>query len=112
MASAALSGFARGTQDRTHTLLGNTVTGSVSNGVREGVAEVFDMYAHRTLREIEQNGYFVRVPAGKEFYVYVAESVDPANARIGGAKVETSEAQPSAPAAPSPSPKSENNEKG
>lgn len=112
MASAALSGFARGTQDRTHTLLGNTVTGSVSNGVREGVAEVFDMYAHRTLRDIEQNGYFVRVPAGKEFYVYVAESVDPANARIGGAKVETSNAQPTAPAAPSPSPKSENNEKG
>lgn len=86
MAAAALSGFARGTQDRTHTLLGNTVTGSVSNGAREGVAEVFDFYAERTLRDIEQNGYFVRVPAGKEFYVYVAEAVDPRHARVAGAK--------------------------
>jgi hypothetical protein len=103
MASAALSGFARGTQDRTHTLLGNTVTGSVSNGAREGVAEVFDMYAHRTLREVERNGYFVRVPAGKEFYVYVSESVDPAKARIGGAKVESPSAEPAAPTAPPPS---------
>src|SRR5687767_3105618 len=84
MASAALSGFARGTQDRANTLLGNSVTGSVANGVREGAAEVFDMYAHRTLTEIEQNGYFVRVPAGKEFYVYVAESVDPGKARVAG----------------------------
>lgn len=88
MAAAALSGFARGTQDRTHTLLGTTVTGSISNGAREGAAEVFDMYAQRTLRDIEQNGYFVRVPAGKEFYVYVAESVDPQKARVAGSKIE------------------------
>ena len=88
MASAALSGFARGTQDRSYTPFGSTITGSLSNGAREGVAEVFDMYAHRTLRDIEQNGYFVRVPAGKEFYVYVAEPVDPDKARVAGAKAE------------------------
>lgn len=86
MAAAALSGFARGTQDRTHTLLGNTVTGSISNGAREGAAEVFDLYAQRTLQQIEQNGYFVRVPAGKEFYVYVAEAVDPDKAQAGGVR--------------------------
>jgi hypothetical protein len=88
LASAALSGFARGTQDRTQTALGTSITGSVSNGVREGVGEVFDTYAQRTLREVEQNGYFVRVAAGKEFYVYVVGTVTPDKAKIAGAPVE------------------------
>jgi hypothetical protein len=84
LASAALSGFARGTQDRTQNALGTTITGSVSNGVREGVGEVFELYAQRTLKEIEDQGYFVRIPAGKEFYVYVLETVDSQKASIGG----------------------------
>lgn len=82
LASAALSGFARGTQDRTQTAFGTTVTGSVSNGLREGVGDVFDVYARRTLRDVEENGYFVRVPAGKEFYVYLLEPIDAADARL------------------------------
>jgi hypothetical protein len=86
LASAALSGFARGTQDRTQTALGTTITGSVSNGVREGVGDVFDLYAQRTLKDIEENGYFVRVAAGKEFYVYVLESIDPQEASVAGVK--------------------------
>jgi hypothetical protein len=62
------------------------MTGSVSNGVREGVGDVFDLYAQRTLKEIEENGYFVRVAAGKEFYVYVLESVNPHDANVAGVK--------------------------
>lgn len=100
LASAALSGFARGTQDRTQTALGTTITGSVSNGVREGVGDVFDLYAQRTLREIEANGYFVRVPAGKEFYVYVTEFVNPEKAKIAGTKVEATAAPTSGSEAP------------
>lgn len=90
LASAALSGFSRGTQDRGQTALGTTITGSVSNGVREGVGDVFDLYAKRTLKDIEENGYFVRVAAGKEFYVYVLESVDPQKANVAGVKLKTS----------------------
>lgn len=93
LASAALSGFSRGTQDRSQTALGTTITGSVSNGVREGVGEVFDLYAKRTLRDIEENGYFVRVAAGKEFYVYVLESVDPQKAVVGGRRLPTAVGQ-------------------
>lgn len=84
IASAAMSGFARGTQDRTQNALGTTLTGSVSNGVREGVGEVFELYARRTLKDIEDHGYFVRVPAGKEFYVYVLETLDADKASVGG----------------------------
>ena len=87
LASAALSGFARGTQDRSQTALGTTITGSVSNGVREGVGEVFDLYAQRTLKDIEENGIFVRVAAGKEFYVYVLQAVDPQKANVAGIKL-------------------------
>lgn len=104
LASAALSGFARGTQDRQQNGLGTTITGSVSNGVREGAGEVFDLYAKRTLKDIEENGYYVRVAAGKEFYVYVLESVDPQKASIAGVKsrataavADESAAQPSPP---------------
>ena len=114
MASAALSGFARGTQNRSETALGTTITGSVSNGVREGVGEVFDLYAQRTLKDIEQNGYFVRVPAGKEFYVYVLQNVNPDKAKVAGEVVGPSwnggsEAFPSLPqddgqARPAPAP--------
>lgn len=106
LASAALSGFARGTQDRGQTAFGSTITGSLSNGAREGVGQVFDLYAQRTLREIEQNGYFVRVPAGKEFYVYVVETVTPDSAKIAGTKVaaEPSETQPAPPMPASPPP--------
>jgi hypothetical protein len=84
LAAAALSGFARGTQDRSETALGTTLTGSVSNGVREGVGSVFDLYAKRTLQDVQDNGYYVRVAAGKEFYVYVLEAIDPGKAVVAG----------------------------
>lgn len=87
LAAAALSGFARGTQDRSQTALGTTITGSVSNGVREGTGEVFDLYAQRVLKDIEDNGTFVRVAAGKEFYVYVLQAVDPQKASVAGIKL-------------------------
>ena len=87
LAAAALSGFARGTQDRSQTALGTTITGSVSNGVREGGGEVFELYAQRVLKDIEENGTFVRVAAGKEFYVYVLQAIDPQKASVAGIKL-------------------------
>jgi hypothetical protein len=102
LASAALSGFAHGTQDRQQNALGTTITGSVSNGVREGVGDVFDLYAKRTLKDIEENGYYVRVAAGKEFYVYVLESVDPQKASIAGVKMRATPAAADEGAAQTP----------
>lgn len=104
LASAALSGFAHGTQDRHQNALGSTITGSISNGVREGVGDVFDLYAKRTLKDIEENGYYVRVAAGKEFYVYVLESVDPQKASVAGVKSRTTAAVADESAAQPPLP--------
>jgi hypothetical protein len=50
---------------------------------------VFDVYAQRTLRDIEENGYYVRVAAGKEFYVYVLETVNPDKAKVAGVLANT-----------------------
>ncbi len=94
LAASALSGFARGTQDRTQTALGTTITGSVSNGLREGAGNVFDLYAQRTLRDLEENGYFVRVAAGKEFYVYVLSPVDPSTAAVAATNAHPTSQQP------------------
>jgi len=88
LTAAALSGFARGTQDRTSSVLGTTMVGSTSNGLREGAGEVFDLYAKRVLKDLEENGYFVRVAAGKEFYLYVLGVLDPAKATIAGQAVD------------------------
>lgn len=85
LAAAAMSGFAEGTQDRIVTGYGVTLPGSVQNGLWQGAGQVFQTYAQRTLKDIEENGYFVRVTAGKEFYVYVLGTVDPDKAKIGGA---------------------------
>lgn len=84
LAAAALSGFAQGSQDRIVTGYGVTLPGSLQNGLWQGAGQVFQTYAQRTLTDIQQNGYFVRVPAGKEFYVYVVGTVNPDKARAGG----------------------------
>ena len=88
LTAAALSGFARGTQDRTSSVLGSTMVGSTSNGLREGAGEVFDLYAKRVLKDLEENGYFVRVAAGKEFYLYVLGVLEPAKATVAGQAVD------------------------
>ena len=87
LAAAAMSGFAQGTQDRIVNGYGVTLPGSVQNGLWQGAGTVFQTYAQRTLQDIQQNGYFVRVAAGKEFYVYVLGMVDPDKAKIAGASV-------------------------
>ena len=87
LAAAAMSGFAQGTQDRIVNGYGVTIPGSVTNGLWQGAGTVFQTYAQRTLQDIQQNGYYVRVAAGKEFYVYVLGMVDPDKAKIAGASV-------------------------
>jgi hypothetical protein len=89
LASAALSGFARGTQDRTQTRSARRSPARCPTACAKASASVFDLYAKRTLKDIEENGYFVRVAAGKEFYVYVLESVDPQKASLAGVKLRT-----------------------
>ena len=46
--------------------------------------QIYDHVERVLSRNLGPNGYFVRVAAGKEFYVYVLESVDPQKATVAG----------------------------
>jgi len=59
--------------------LGNAVAGSVG----AGTAEVMSQYAARIREEISKRGVYVRVPAGKQFYLFVEQTIDPGAAAVG-----------------------------
>ena len=58
-----------------------------------GTSSVLDQYASQILDSINRDGVFVRVPAGKEFYVYVTQTLDVGKATIGNASVAKREAK-------------------
>jgi hypothetical protein len=60
------------------------LSGVVINPVVQGAQSVLDLYAQRILDAIERDGVFLRVPAGKEFYVYVKEKIIPGKATLSG----------------------------
>jgi hypothetical protein len=45
---------------------------------------VLDRYADQIAQTIERDGFFVRVPAGKQYYVYCTEAIDLSKAKVGG----------------------------
>ena len=55
---------------------------------------MLDRYAQQILTAIERDGFYVRVPAGKQFYLYVTQTLDQGDAKIGGNAVR--EAEPAA----------------
>ncbi len=82
--ASVLSGVARGAQDNFITSSGLIVQrGSVKNAFAEGAGDAIEQYARLILDQIEKEGYYVRVPAGKQFYLYVTETVDQKRARVG-----------------------------
>jgi hypothetical protein len=59
--------------------LGNALAGSAGSGAVEVMNEV----AGRIREEISRRGVYVRIPAGKEFYLFVEQTIDPRAARVG-----------------------------
>jgi hypothetical protein len=59
--------------------LGNALAGSAGSGAVEVMNEV----ASRIRDEISKRGVYVRVPAGKEFYLFVEQTIDPRAAGVG-----------------------------
>ena len=45
---------------------------------------MLDRYANQIQQSIERDGFYVRVPAGKQFYLYVTQAMDRADAKLGG----------------------------
>jgi hypothetical protein len=59
--------------------LGNAAAGSLGLGT----ASVANELAARIRNEIARRGVYVRVPAGKQFYLFVEQSIDPSLAEVG-----------------------------
>jgi hypothetical protein len=87
MASAVSSGSSGILGNRVYTnnsSLGlSALQGGVINPIAGGTQGALDRYADQILKSIERDGFFVRVPAGKQFYVYCSEAIDLSRARIG-----------------------------
>jgi hypothetical protein len=103
-AAAFLSGAAGALTERQQTVLGPIATQTVQNGSLQGAESVLGTYAQQILASIERDGFYVRVPAGKQFYLYVTQTIDQADAMVGGTRLEHAEtnASPDVPLPPGP----------
>ncbi len=87
-ASTFLAGFAGGLQElrSQNTAFGDLVQvpkASGRNAALQGTADVLNAYAKQIQEAIARDGFFVRVPAGKQFYLYVTETIDVAKGTRG-----------------------------
>lgn len=83
-AAALLSGAADVFTDKNTSAFGSFTLPSLQNAPLKGAQAVLDRYAQQILTAIERDGFYVRVPAGKQFYLYVTQTLDQDDARIGG----------------------------
>jgi Bacterial conjugation TrbI-like protein len=54
----------------------------VVNPAVGGTQAVLDRYASQIASSIERDGFFIRVPAGKQFYLYCMEAIDLSHAKV------------------------------
>jgi Bacterial conjugation TrbI-like protein len=60
-----------------------TVANAAEGALGSGAADVMNELAGRIRQEISKRGVYVRVPAGKEFYLFVEQTIDPRAAEVG-----------------------------
>ncbi|MDF9828525.1 hypothetical protein M2447_002649 [Ereboglobus sp. PH5-10] len=92
-ASTFLAGMAGGLQEmRDQTTAYGDVTqvpkATAKNAALQGTADVLNAYAARIQQIIAQDGYYVRVPAGKQFYLYVTQTLDQSKATRGNLRAD------------------------
>jgi hypothetical protein len=87
-ASTFLAGFAGGLQElqNQNTGFGGVVQVPVASSraaALHGTSDVLNAYAKQIQETIARDGFYVRVPAGKQFYLYVTETIDQAKGTRG-----------------------------
>lgn len=88
-AATFLSGAASGLTEREQTIFGSQAVPSLQNAPLTGAQQVLNVYAKQILDTIQRDGFYVRVAAGKQFYLYVTQTVDKSRAMIGGTRLAT-----------------------
>ena len=87
--SAAASGL-QDTQQTTNALTGESsrsAMDSPKNAALQASSAVISEYARQIADAIKRDGFYVRVPAGKQFYLYVTQTIDQENARRGQSQI-------------------------
>ena len=88
--SAATTGL-ENTTTSSNALTGQTTETPLStprNAALAGSSAVLNQYAQQILDSIKRDGFYVRVPAGKQFYLYVTQTIDLDNAKRGQSLVD------------------------
>jgi len=83
-AATFLSGAADALTEKEQTVFGTINSRSLNNAPFEGAQKVLSVYAQRIYEAIQRDGFYVRVPSGKQFYLYVLQTIDRSEAAIGG----------------------------
>lgn len=93
-AATLISGAASGFTKTQTTLLGQVpVGGDLGNAGLTAAQAALDRYAEQILKSIERDGFFVQVPAGKTFYLYITQPLDLREAKLRGVPTEIEERQ-------------------
>lgn len=96
-AATFLSGAASALTEKQPTLFGSQLSPSLQNAPLKGAQDVLGVYAQQILDTIQKDGFYVHVPAGKEFYLYLTQTIDKSDAVVGGSRLiptETNSPQP------------------
>ena len=83
-AATFLSGAANALTEKQQTIFGPVNAPSLNNAPFQGAQAVLQTYAQQIYDSIQKNGFYVRVPSGKQFYLYVLQTIDRADTSFGG----------------------------
>jgi hypothetical protein len=86
-AATFLSGAASALTEKQQTIFGPINSPTLNNAPFAGAQAVLQTYAQQILDSIQKNGFYVRVPSGKQFYLYVLQTIDAADASLGGTAI-------------------------
>ncbi len=84
-AATFLSGAAGALTEKQQTIFGPINSPTLNNAPLQGAQDVLKVYAQQISDSIQKDGFYVRVPSGKQFYLYVLQTLDRADVSIGGA---------------------------
>jgi Bacterial conjugation TrbI-like protein len=99
-AATFLSGAADALTEKQETLFGPINSPSLNNAPLQGAQDVLKVYAQQISDSIQRDGFYVRVPSGKQFYLYVLQTLDPAEASLGGTSFPVTQEKDDQPATP------------
>jgi hypothetical protein len=86
-AATFLSGAASALTEKQQTIFGPINSPTLNNAPFAGAQAVLQAYAQQIFDSIQKDGFYVRVPSGKQFYLYVLQTIDAADASLGGTAI-------------------------